>query len=173
MNTPVEGPAPETVPEGPVERLCTVLSELVLVTMIVLIITEIVTRTFLNFSFEIIDEVGGYLLVALAFLSLSPCITGGAFHRVEFVLARLTPRGRILASIAFTAVVLFAVVVLDFYLARVVLQSYDQHSVAMTRLETPFWIPQLFMPLGMTALAFTLLRRLVWDLRRLNRVGVN
>jgi TRAP-type C4-dicarboxylate transport system permease small subunit len=41
----------------------------------------------------------------------------------------------------------------------------------MTRLETPFWIPQLFMPLGMTALAFTLLRRLVWDARRLARGG--
>jgi TRAP-type C4-dicarboxylate transport system permease small subunit len=169
MNTPVEGSGDETVPEGPVERFFAVLSELVLVVMIVLIITEIVTRTAFNFSFEIIDEVGGYLLVALAFLSLPICITGGAFHRVEFVLARLSPRGRILSRLAFTAVMLVAIVVLDIYLARVALQSYEQGAVAMTRLETPFWIPQLFMPLGMTALAFTLLRRLIWDARRLAR----
>jgi TRAP-type C4-dicarboxylate transport system permease small subunit len=87
------------------------------------------------------------------------------------VLARLSPRGRIISRLAFTAVMLVAIVVLDIYLARVALQSYEQGAVAMTRLETPFWIPQLFMPLGMTALAFTLLRRLVWDARRLARGG--
>ena len=162
-------PDADVLADGPLERICGVLCEAVLVLMIVLIITEIVTRGVFSFSFEVIDEVGGYLLVALAFLSLPVCVTGDAFHRVELVLARLSPRGRLLVRIVFTAVILFSMLVLDFYLARVVVQSYEQDSVAMTRLATPFWIPQLVMPLGVSALAFTLLRRLVRDLRRLGR----
>jgi TRAP-type C4-dicarboxylate transport system permease small subunit len=175
MNSPADdghaSPDEPALPEGPVERICGLLGELTLVVMIVLIMTEIVTRGVFNFSFEIIDEVGGYLLVALAFLSLPVCVTGRAFHRVEFVLVRLSPRGRATISLVFTGVILFAVLVLDYYLARVVVQSYDQESLAMTRLATPFWIPQLFMPLGTTALAFTLTRRLVHDARRMIRAG--
>ena len=38
--------------------------------MLVLIAVDIVTRSLFNFSLEVSDEVGGYMLVAIAFLSL-------------------------------------------------------------------------------------------------------
>jgi TRAP-type C4-dicarboxylate transport system permease small subunit len=161
--------ADDTLPEGPVERICSLIGELCLVALIVLIIMEIITRTFLGFSFEIVDEVGGYLLVALTFISLPTCLAAGAFHRVELVMGHLSPHSRILVRLVFTGVIFLFVLVLDYYLGRVVVQSYEQEAVAMTRLATPFWIPQLFMPLGITALAFTLLRRIVRDARLLRR----
>ncbi len=150
-----------TLPEGPVERACRMLSELALVVMIVLIVSEMIARGGFNYSFEVVDEVGAYLLVALTFLSLPVCLASNAFHRVEFVLVRLAPRGRIVARMVFTTLILLFTLVLDFYLARVVLQSYEQEAMAMTRLLTPFWIPQLSMPIGLSALAFTLCRCLL------------
>src|SRR5262249_25509579 len=61
------------LPEGPVEWTCKIASEIALVVMLVLIAVDIVTRSLFNFSFEVSDEVGGYMLVAIAFLSLSAC----------------------------------------------------------------------------------------------------
>ena len=46
----------------------------------------------LNFSFEIADELGGYMLVVMTFVSLSVCQVNNAFHRVELIQARLSPR---------------------------------------------------------------------------------
>src|SRR5262245_64895316 len=61
------------LPEGPVEWTCKIASEVALVVMLVLIAIDIVTRSLFNFSLEVSDEVGGYMLVAIAFLSLSAC----------------------------------------------------------------------------------------------------
>ena len=79
------------LPEGPVEWTCKLASE-ALVVMLVLVAVDIVTRWVFNFSFEVSDEVGGYMLVVICF-SLSACHVNGSFHEVEFVQARLTARG--------------------------------------------------------------------------------
>jgi len=57
--------------EGPIERLCKWASEAALITMLVVIGVDIFTRYVLNFSFEIADELGGYMLVVMTFVSLS------------------------------------------------------------------------------------------------------
>ena len=82
------------LPEGPVEWTCKLASEAALVVMLVLVAVDIVTRWVFNFSFEVSDEVGGYMLVVICFVSLSACHVNGSFHEVEFVQARLTARGR-------------------------------------------------------------------------------
>ena len=52
-----------------------------LIMMLVVIGVDIVTRYLLNFSFEVSDEVGGYMLVVITFLSLSVCHVNGASIR--------------------------------------------------------------------------------------------
>ena len=53
--------------EGPVERLCKLACVIALVVMLVVIAVDIVTRSLFNFSFEISDELGGYMLVVITF----------------------------------------------------------------------------------------------------------
>src|SRR3982074_3495747 len=89
------------VGEGPVERLCKWASEAALIIMLVVIGADIFTRYVLNFSFEIADELGGYMLGVMTFVSLSVCQANSAFHQVELVQARLTPRGRALSAAIF------------------------------------------------------------------------
>src|SRR5262245_63106191 len=75
--------------EGPVEWTCKIASEVALIVMLVLIAVDIVTRSLFNFSLEVSDEVGGYMLVAIAFLSLSACHVNGSFHEVDRKSTRL------------------------------------------------------------------------------------
>ena len=83
-----------TVPEGPVETLCKWACEAALIIMLLVIGTDIFTRWLLNFSFEVSDEIGGYMLATITFLSLSVCQVNDSFHHVELVQAKLSERGR-------------------------------------------------------------------------------
>ena len=155
------------LPEGPVEWTCKVASEAALVVMLVLIAVDIVTRSLFNFSFEVSDEVGGYMLVAIAFLSLSVCHVNHSFHEVEFVQARLTARGRSLSHLIFGLLSLAACLLLAWQFVRLELSSWRFGDVAPTYLSTPLWLPQLSMALGMIALCFSLCRTLIAEAKRL------
>jgi len=155
------------VPEGPIEFTFRLLCRLALVAMIVIINTELVTRNVFGFSFYMSDEYGGYLLVALTFLSLPQCILHASFHRVTFVLHRLPRPIREAVLVAFNVVALAFALVILWQATALVINSRSLNATAPTLLMTPLWIPQLLMPIGMAATSVTLARLL---LRRLARV---
>jgi TRAP-type C4-dicarboxylate transport system permease small subunit len=155
------------LPEGPVERTCKVASEAALLVMLVLIAVDIATRYLFNFSFEISDEIGGYMLVAIAFLSLSPCQINRSFHEVEFVQTRLSPRARSISRLIFGLLALVASALLAWQFVRLELSSWRFGDVAPSYLATPQWLPRLPMALGMIALCFSLCRTLIAEARTL------
>ena len=155
------------LPEGPVEWTCKVLSELALVVMLVLIAVDIVTRWVFNFSFEASDEVGGYMLVVITFVSLSACHVNRSFHEVEFVQAQLSDRGRSISQLIFGVLSLGACGLLAWQFARFELSSWRFGDVAPTYLATPLWLPRLAMVLGMLALCFSLCRTVIVEAKRL------
>ena len=61
--------------------------------MIVLIGAEAIARNVFGTSLQVTDEVGGYLLVALTFLSMPVAEAHGAFHRVELIQSQSEPVG--------------------------------------------------------------------------------
>ena len=77
----------EVPTSGPniVDEACEAVCSLFLLAMIVLIGAEAIARNVFGTSLQITDEVGGYLLVAMTFLSMSVAEAHGAFHRVELV----------------------------------------------------------------------------------------
>ena len=157
------------LPEGPVEWTCKVLSEIALLVMLVLIAVDIATRWLFNFSFEVSDEVGGYMLVVITFLSLSACLANGSFHEVEFVQAQLSPRARAASRLVFGVLALAASALLAWQFVRLELSSWRFGDVAPSYLQTPLWLPRLPMAIGMLALCFTIVRVLIADLRRIVR----
>src|SRR5262249_47864272 len=104
------------------------------------------------------DELGGYLLVAIGFLSLSVCQVGDVFHRVELVLQRLSASWRARLLLAFDLVSLAITLVLLWQTLRLEWISWDTGETAATILETPLWIPRAVMPLGSAALCWALCR---------------
>src|SRR4051812_28134803 len=59
--------------ESPIETMCRVLCEAALVAMVVMMIAEVVGRALFDFSFQVTDELCGYLLIIISFLSLPVC----------------------------------------------------------------------------------------------------
>ena len=150
---------------GLLERACEIACGLCLLATVALVAAEAVCRNLLGFSLQVSDELGGYLLVAVGFLSLPVAQVSGAFHHVELVQARLGPRGRLALLLFFDAAVLGASAVLAWQLVRLEMTTWRSEDVAPTLLATPLWIPRLAMPVGMVLLCLSILRSAIWRLR--------
>ncbi len=144
-----------------VEDICETICALFLIVSIVLIAAEAIARNVFATSFQITDEVCGYLLVALTFLSMSVAEAHGAFHRVELVQTRLSKAARLITQIMFDLISLLASALLTWQLYRLASNSWHSEDVAPTPLQTPRWLPQSTMAIGMALLCLALIRAML------------
>lgn len=151
--------------EGVLEQACFWMCALAVCAMVVLTVGEIITRQVFHHSFGISDEFGGYLLVALAFLSLPLCQANGVFHSAEVVQARLSRRARRRSQLVFDVLSLVTVGVLLWYTARLFLQSWESGETSTTEWTIPLWLPRAAMPVGCLAFCITLVRVIAYRLR--------
>jgi TRAP-type transport system small permease protein len=142
-----------------------------LIVMLVVIGVDILTRSLFNFSFEISDELGGYMLVVITFVSLSLCQISDSFHHVELVQSRLSPFARAVSHVIFDLLSLTFCVLLLWQLVRLEITSFRSGDHAPTYLATPLWLPQLAMMLGVLALCFSTARSLAADFVHLRELG--
>ena len=170
VQSPAHGrPSAHRLEDSIVERVCRLVCVAALVVMLVVVAVDIVTRSLFNFSFEISDELGGYLLVVIAFVSLPVCQASQSFHRVELVQSRLSPFGRAVSHVVFDLLSLSFCALLLWQLVRFELTSFRFGDRAPTYLATPLWIPQIAMLVGAAAVCFTMLRTLAADMSRLRK----
>ena len=169
---PAEGPPLERGhTAGVVEKACKYASALALVVLLGVVAVDIVTRWALNFSFEVSDEIGAYMLVAIAFLSLPVSHINGAFHRVEFLQAKLSRRRQLISRAVFDAAALAVCAIFLWQYIGLVRSSWRFGDRAPTFLETPLWLPRSLLLLGMAALCASLVRSLAADLGHLWSAG--
>jgi TRAP-type C4-dicarboxylate transport system permease small subunit len=161
------------IPEGPVETVCKWACEAALIIMLVVIGTDIFTRWLLNFSFEISDEIGGYMLAAITFLSLSVCQVYDSFHHVELIQARLSVRGRAISSLLFDLLTLSFAALLLWHYVRLEFSSWRFGERAPTYLETPLWLPRLVMAIGAAALCLAVCRTIMMHIRRIRTANAD
>jgi TRAP-type C4-dicarboxylate transport system permease small subunit len=162
-------PSGREISEGVVEKICKYLSALALMVLMAAVGLDIVTRWGFNFSFEVSDELGAYMLVAIAFLSLPVSHINGAFHHVEFVQARLSRRAQIASRVLFELLALFFAGIFLWQFIRLVMSSWRFGDRAPTYLETPLWMPRMLLVIGMAGLCISLCRSLLSDLKHLRR----
>jgi len=167
VGAPAPAPHKHTVPEGPVERACKWACEAALLVMLVVIGTDIFTRWAFNFSFQVSDEIGGYMLATITFLSLSVCQANDSFHHVEIIQARLSERARALSAILFDVLTFGFAALLLWHYIRLEISSWRFGERAPTYLETPLWLPRLVMAIGAAALCLAVLRTAAMHVRRL------
>src|SRR5580693_9505786 len=160
-------PAAPRLKESIIERACKLACVAALTVMLVVIGVDILTRSLFNFSFEISDELGGYMLVVITFVSLPVCQISDSFHHVELVQSRLSPFARAVSHVIFDVLSLTFCVPLLWQLTRFELSSFRFDDRAPTYLATPLWIPQIAMMLGAAALCFSMARTLAADVARL------
>jgi TRAP-type C4-dicarboxylate transport system permease small subunit len=161
----------ETIASGPspIEKGSEALCAFFLLAMIVLIGSEAIARNVFAASLQVTDEIGGYLLVAVTFLSMSVAEAHGAFHRVELIQARLGFNTRLISQIVFDLMSLGASAVITWQLTRLVLNSWRAEEVAPTPLQTPLWLPQAAMAIGTALLCVALVRTILTKAKRIRR----
>jgi TRAP-type C4-dicarboxylate transport system permease small subunit len=120
--------------------------------MILLITVEVIGRRVLNFSTLIADEFSGYLLVVITFMGAAYTLKTGGFTRMELVYNQFKGRGRWIIDLVFNLVSLVFLMILDYWLWVHIISNYRSDMASISILQTPLYIPKLFMGLGATLL---------------------
>ncbi len=166
-------PSPEPAPRdaldrwvGHLARVCGVLAALAVVAILAIVCIETVLRQFQS-SLLVTDEIAGYLNAAVIFLGLAWTLREGGFIRVELLYDRV--HGGLKQALRWLIVLtaaIFAALTLWVCL-RQVIYAFDNDTRAVSIIDTPEWIPQSVMVLG---LAVLLLQLVAWMVDRVRRI---
>lgn len=123
-------------------------------------------RRVLNSPFLFVEEVSGYMVLAIVFLGLAYTMKGNGHIRVELIFDRT--HGALRRALELTALVLatiWALLVLggSWYQVR---EYYVQNVHSFAYLQTPLWIPGIMMVVGAALLVVECLALLVRHWRR-------
>jgi TRAP-type C4-dicarboxylate transport system permease small subunit len=150
-----------------IEGLCNAgafFSALFMALIVVLIMVEIILRAVFNASTLVAAEFSGYFLVVVVILGLGYTLQHKAHIRITLVWNRLPARWRKIFDIAVASTSLVITLYALVYSIRMV---YDTYSLGMREdslVETPLWIPQAVIPVGLLML---LLQLVAFIFRRL------
>lgn len=165
------GGAPRSAWLGAINRVTMRICELLLLAMMILIIAEVVARSFFSTSLQFVDEYASYTLVWVTYLGISVALHDGALFSVGIVADRLSGRVRAALQVAWDMLGLAFSVTLAWQSVRQVMSSYERDMVAPTVVATPLWLPQLVMPIGSALLVLVLAAIAAADVAKLMRSG--
>lgn len=119
----------------------------------IMISVEVITRKFFGFSFQGVDEVGGYALAIGCAFSFGYALLLRGHTRVDILLVNLPPAVRALLNVV-AALSMAAFAVFMAWQGWVALdETLEFDSRASTPLQTPLWIPQTLWVAGMVVFA--------------------
>ena len=151
---------------GRIAHAGALLAAVAIVAILVMVCAETALRQ-LRLSLLVTDEIAGYLNAAAVFLGLAWTLREGGFIRVEILydrakgFVRQALRWLIgLTSLAFATALLWVC-------TRHVIYAFQHDTRAVSIIETPEWIPQSVMVVG---LAILLLQLLAWLVARFRNI---
>ena len=140
-----------------------VIASLLLLGLVGLITVEIVGRSFFDYSTMLADEYSGYLFLALVYLGLAYTFRQGGHIRITIVSSRLPEGVRrwldVFAGMMTLGILLFALV----YAWKFMMESKEMEMVSEGVSETPLWLTQIPMVIGLGLFALSVF---VFVLRR-------
>ena len=126
------------------------LSSVLLVSLVLLILVEIFIRYFFDMSTMIADEYSGYIYLASIFLGFAYAFNENANIRINILTSRMSKKANGFIDVIAGIITLL---VLTFILYRTLLFTYDSYEMEMLSeavSETPLYLTQIVMPLGIT-----------------------
>lgn len=132
----------------------------------VMVASGVVARRVFNAPFLFVEELSGYVVLAIVFLGLAHTLRVGGHVRVELVIDSVG--GALRTALRGAAIVLAGVWAVVFLLAAMyqVSEFYTQGILSFAYLQTPLWVPGSFMVVGgllLTLQCVALLLRLRGD----------
>ncbi len=159
MSDVVSGPASAGPAFDLIATVVRVVAGLGLIFLTILVVAEVASRLFINASLNVVEELAGYLVVALTFLGASLALRDGAMFRVGFLFEKLPSSVQRWLALVYSILALSVCGVLIWQTCRLVASSYSRGNVAPTVMMTPLWIPQMLLPFGLLMIAVFLFER--------------
>lgn len=137
-------------------KLAGALAALLILYMTGHILLEIGLR-FFSMSTFVLDEFIGYAVATMTFLGLGYSLERSALIRVTLLTERLSQRWQIRLELLASVLTLAVFGFFAWYWGLNVIRSYERHTVSQTMAETPLWIPEGLVLIGLVVLCLTLL----------------
>jgi len=135
-------------------------SGLAILFMILLITIEVIGRRVLSFSTLVADEFSAYLLVIITFMGAAYTLKTGGFTRMEVVYNRFRGKGRWIIDFVFNLVSFLFLCIIDYWLWVHIISDYRSGITSISILQTPLFIPKLFVGVGGMFLLFEVILKL-------------
>ena len=132
------------------------LSSLLIVALVILIMVEIIGRSFFDYSTMLADEYSGYFYLALVFLGLAYTFDEEGHIRISIVTGRV--RGSIkrwvdiFAGVMALSILLFAL----YYSWDFMIESHEMGMLSEGVSETPLYLTQIPLVSGLALFAFSM-----------------
>lgn len=124
------------------------ISSILFILLVTLIMTEIIGRSFFDYSTMIADEYSGYFYLAAVFFGLAYTFEEGAHIRINLLTVGFSDKMKrwtdIFAGIASTFAMLFVL----YYVWLFMVDSKEMEMLSENVSETPLYLTQIPMPVG-------------------------
>ena len=139
-----------------------VLSGITFGLMTLLILLEVLLRTFFDKSTLIASEYSGYTLATMIYLGMGFSFRQGAHIRITFLRERLEGWPLHLLEIICTMIGSVLCLLSTVFLWEMVHTSFLRGTTAYTVAETPLWIPQAIILVGLVIMTLQILAYLLF-----------
>ena len=121
--------------------------------MMLLVVVDVFLRAVANRSTLIAEEMGGYLLVLIAYLGMAETLRQGRHIHVDIVTKKLTVKVRAWLDAGLSLIALVALIVVIWRAVIMVYGSYAGNVIIPGIFLTPVYLPQILVVVGLAALA--------------------
>jgi TRAP-type transport system small permease protein len=121
--------------------------------MMMLVVVDVFLRAVANRSTLIAEEMGGYLLVLIAYLGMAETLRQGRHIHVDIVTKKLTVKVRAWLDAGLSLIALVALIVVIWRAVIMVYGSYAGNVIIPGIFLTPVYLPQILVVVGLAALA--------------------
>ncbi len=137
------------------------LSSFLFIALTVLIITEIVSRSFFNVSTMIAGEYSGYFYLASIFFGLGYTFKEDGHIRITILTSKLSKNKIRVVDIFAGVITLVLTLFILYYSVKMIIESYKFEMVSETVSETPIYLTQLALPIGLLIFCIAILAFIV------------
>ncbi len=140
------------------------LASLVLVSLVCLILLEIFGRSFFDYSTMLADEYSGYFFLSLSFLGFAYTFEQKGHIRINLITSRLSEETKVKVDMVCAILALITLIYALVYSFLAMLESKDMEMVSEGVSETPIYLTQIPIIIG---LSFLILALISFFLKRL------
>jgi TRAP-type C4-dicarboxylate transport system permease small subunit len=142
-------------------KICSLICGYLLLGLCFFILAEVIGRKFFSFSFQGVDEIGGYIVAISGSFAFGFGVLEKAHTRIDIALIKFPTHLRNLFNVSAYLVIFLVAAVLARYSFVTFSESILFKSISATPLEVPIRYPQFFWFMGLSFFALVSLVTLI------------